>query len=261
MSQDELILYGHIEQAHTAGIWTKALNAKTNLHAATVTKCLKSLEHKNFVKTIKSVKFPTRKIYMLAGLMPGEDVTGGPWFSDGELDVDFIEIIADMVVNYVRKQSWVEHKVPVKRKDAADKEAGKPAKKEKQRYIVNLVPHPPGYRQYPTASTVLNYLISSEVLADTTLSLSDLQHLLDVLVYDGRLERMGAVGYRAARDSQHPHDLEHLDPGQDYEEAKGERTNGLSEAPCGRCPVFVLCEEGGPVNAENCVYFEEWLKS
>ena len=35
--------------------------------------------------------------------------------------------------------------------------------------------------------------------------------------------------------------------------------NGLSEVPCGRCPVFNLCEVGGPVSAENCVYFEEWL--
>ena len=35
--------------------------------------------------------------------------------------------------------------------------------------------------------------------------------------------------------------------------------NGLSEVPCGRCPVFNMCEVGGPVNAEECVYFDEWL--
>ena len=33
----------------------------------------------------------------------------------------------------------------------------------------------------------------------------------------------------------------------------------LSEAPCGRCPVFDLCEEGGPVAPSNCEYFNDWL--
>jgi DNA-directed RNA polymerase III subunit RPC6 len=35
--------------------------------------------------------------------------------------------------------------------------------------------------------------------------------------------------------------------------------NGLTETPCGRCPVFDLCEEGGPVSPSNCVYFVQWL--
>jgi DNA-directed RNA polymerase III, subunit C34 len=36
-------------------------------------------------------------------------------------------------------------------------------------------------------------------------------------------------------------------------------SNALTEAPCGRCPVFDLCEEGGPVSPSNCVYFTKWL--
>jgi len=36
--------------------------------------------------------------------------------------------------------------------------------------------------------------------------------------------------------------------------------NGLTEVPCGRCPVFELCEEGGPVSPANCVYFDQWLE-
>jgi len=35
--------------------------------------------------------------------------------------------------------------------------------------------------------------------------------------------------------------------------------NGFSEAPCSRCPVFRLCEDGGPVDARSCEYFEKWL--
>jgi hypothetical protein len=29
------------------------------------------------------------------------------------------------------------------------------------------------------------------------------------------------------------------------------------QAPCGRCPVFDFCKDGGPINPRECVYFEE----
>ena len=34
---------------------------------------------------------------------------------------------------------------------------------------------------------------------------------------------------------------------------------GLNQAPCGRCPTFEFCKDGGPVNAGDCVYYGEWL--
>jgi len=35
---------------------------------------------------------------------------------------------------------------------------------------------------------------------------------------------------------------------------------GWSEAPCGSCPVFDFCKEGGPVDPSGCEYYGEWLK-
>lgn len=35
---------------------------------------------------------------------------------------------------------------------------------------------------------------------------------------------------------------------------------GWSEAPCGSCPVFDFCKEGGPVGPSGCEYYGEWLK-
>jgi len=77
-------------------------------------------------------------------------------------------------------------------------------------------------------------------------------------VFDGRLERMGEDKYRSVRRS-----FEDVYNGrwQDLEQQREAGVgNGVSDAPCGRCPVFNLCEVGGPVNPENCVYFDEWLK-
>lgn len=35
--------------------------------------------------------------------------------------------------------------------------------------------------------------------------------------------------------------------------------SGLTQAPCGKCPVFDFCSDSGPVNPLNCEYCEEWL--
>jgi DNA-directed RNA polymerase III subunit RPC6 len=35
---------------------------------------------------------------------------------------------------------------------------------------------------------------------------------------------------------------------------------GWSQAPCGSCPVFDFCKEGGPVGPSGCEYYGEWLR-
>src|SRR5712671_5569361 len=46
-----------------------------------------------------------------------------------------------------------------------------------------------------------------------------------------------------------------------YRTVRQERvTLGWSEAPCGSCPVFDFCKEGGPVGPSGCEYYGEWLK-
>lgn len=34
---------------------------------------------------------------------------------------------------------------------------------------------------------------------------------------------------------------------------------GLMEAPCGPCPSFEFCKDGGPVNPRECIYYSDWL--
>ena len=112
-----------------------------------------------------------------------------------------------------------------------------------------------------------------------------------MLVFDGRLERIGGAGFGGSEVAERGEEvLAELDAdasgafgGAKYRtvralECDGDDDvgddgvgggggsgsgrgpgNGLSAVPCGRCPVFNLCEVGGPVNAEECVYFDEWL--
>ncbi|KAH8153784.1 uncharacterized protein LAJ45_01551 [Morchella importuna] len=216
MSGDEEILYGYIQEAAREGIWTKTLKAKTNMHTTTMNKALKGLEGKRFVKAIKSVKYPARKIYMLYELTPSIDVTGGPWFTDAELDNEFINELLTAITKFITSKSFPR--------------------------IVrgsSVASFPPGYTGYPSQNEIYRWVKSSN-LTEVDLAEADIRNLLDVLVYDGKIERVvGGTAYRAVR--------------------KPESVNGFTESPCGRCPVFSLCREGGPVSASNCVYFEDWL--
>jgi DNA-directed RNA polymerase III subunit RPC6 len=83
-----------------------------------------------------------------------------------------------------------------------------------------------------------------------------------VLVFDERIERIGN-GYRTCKGvfgatEAMKNIMQGRQVGDAVEEVEG---NGLSQAPCGRCPVFNLCEDGGPVNAKNCEYFQTWLRA
>ncbi|KAF2841070.1 RNA polymerase Rpc34 [Patellaria atrata CBS 101060] len=261
LTNDERIIYGHIESAGQTPIWLKTIKRQTNMHQNTVDKAVRSLETKMLIKSITS---RSRRMYMLAHLEPCTDISGSGWHSEGELDISLIEHACMLTIQYVRDKSWAEQKLPAsilkssidakKRAVSAAKQNPK-AKANSPKYKPRLGPHnrplipfPAGWQQYPTADDIRDHLniegvFSFEVTED------DLKTLLDMLVFDGKLERMGARGFRSVRE------LENED-----DEMSSAFGNGLTQAPCGRCPVFTLCEEGGPVNASNCVYFDEWLK-
>jgi len=303
-------------------MWTKTLKARTNLHQTVLNRCIKGLETASLIKQIKSIKFPGRKIYMLYDLNPGEEVTGGPWFSEGELDVDFIELIGGLITEYVKDNSWREGpKAPkpssarVKKQPQQPQQAEQPQQENTLETYPSsqpalshrgriLVPYPPSYQDYPTATDILDWIDSKGVVQGKDLALTDLTHLLDVLVFDNRLERMGKRSAanpsspspssdEPENDSQdeemnnasddHNDDPRRRsstsraksktktpapqDPGDMYrwvrvpgaEDIERGPGNGFSESPCSRCPVFRLCEEGGPVDARSCGYFEDWL--
>ncbi|KAI9659148.1 MAG: 34-kDa subunit of RNA polymerase III (C) [Bathelium mastoideum] len=278
LTADEHVIYNHIAESRTNGCWIKSLKAKTNLHIANLSKVIRSLEAKRLIKTIKNVKFPTRKIYMLSDLSPGEDVTGGAWYTDGELDIDLVEALADLVIKYVKERSWgfamrkrsrregndqagppkpvnspmrttVRNgttKKPAKQHKPNKQAASGPSNSTQQLFKSNqnapnddnhcsdkpiptasivsehydhplypphpdLHPIPPSRfhrtlsststhaaHYYPTTSDICVHIRNSGV---TSLSFNEpeFQDLLDMLVWDGRLEKMGVNRYRCTR--------------------------------------------------------------
>ena len=37
------------------------------------------------------------------------------------------------------------------------------------------------------------------------------------------------------------------------------RPLGQTQIPCGKCPQFSFCQEGGPVDPDSCAYLDDWL--
>ncbi|CCK73486.1 DNA-directed RNA polymerase III subunit C34 NDAI_0G05030 [Naumovozyma dairenensis CBS 421] len=181
MSSEEALVYSYIEASGREGIWSKTIKARTNLHQHVVLKCLKSLESQRYVKSVKSVKFPTRKIYMLYNLQPSIEVTGGPWFTEGELDVEFINSLLTIVWRFICGTTF-----PNGFKGFSN------GMKE--------VHYSPMVKNYSTTSEILEF-ISGAGVSTVELHDNDIRSLCEVLVYDDKLEQVSHDCYKATLQS------------------------------------------------------------
>jgi DNA-directed RNA polymerase III subunit RPC6 len=224
---------------------------------------------------MKSVQNPSRKMWMKAHLRPSERATGGSWYTDGELDEVFIAQICDLIYAHIKQKSFYFS-------SSAYKKSGKDGKKlsssqaaaardkalsskgldtpepnnersERYRKYDAYFPMPADYIGYPNVDELTGYIHKLAITPQLLVS-TEIQALLDIMVFDGKIEKvvMGSsegkepsIGYKATRRTlRDEHEL----------------GSALTEAPCGRCPVFDICEEGGPVNPKDCTYLEEWLQ-
>jgi len=313
------LVYGIIDEAGADGIWNRTIKNRLNMHENTVKNCIKILESKGHITALKNVEHPNKKMYIKSTLRPSERATGGPWFTDGELDLAFIKHLEMAVFAYIRKHSAYDLKEASKRGGGGADSARAAAKVPKKGVIKgvapgtttmdsetslsrgtkraateisndpdndtnttaakgtttkpkcreDLLPHPAGYKWYPTVTEVAKVIHDTNI-SSTPLSEADVQQLIDVLCFDGFIEPVkvnGRLGYRVVRPTKQDN-ATFEKRRDDYRNGIGLDLpvsgvkpigNGLTEAPCGRCPVFNLCEEGGPVSPNNCVYFLQWL--
>ncbi|KAL1744389.1 RNA polymerase Rpc34 subunit-domain-containing protein [Schizophyllum fasciatum] len=168
LTAEEGLVLSHIKASKNEGIWTKHLKAKTNLAQALIEKCLKTLTQKKLIKRVPSVQHPTRKIYMLEGIDPSVALTGGPWYTDNELDVAFINTLTRACLKIVRDMS-----------------SPRSASGDKQGALYPVGKQP----EYPTAQKIRSALQRAH-LTDTDLSEEHVESLLNVLILDGEIERI-----------------------------------------------------------------------
>ena len=302
LDRDEFMVYQVIEEAYETGIWIKNIRKKSGINdAKSMDKLIAKLQRLNLIKSVKNVKAPAQRTYMLYHLAPSDAVTGGSFYDAGDLDQSLVEELSNLIVFHVRKMSWVEDRKkrikrehsPILIRDDGDSAAGKapdatgrrkrkretaataqpndiedsapPRKDRSHKHAhdpetdsgVAQLSYPAGH-EYPTAASVHEYVTSGGIVHEVkaaSLTVEEIQNILNVLVWDEKLEELNG-GYRTVRG------VTFKQPGEEDDEVGEEdkkRGNGLTEAPCGRCPVIDLCGTGELINAASCVYFDQWL--
>ncbi|KAI4290878.1 DNA-directed RNA polymerase III subunit RPC6 [Pancytospora philotis] len=142
-------------QIGSNGMWLRDIKLKTNIPHNLILKILRNLETARKIKSVKSVK-NNRKMYLLYDLKPDEEVTGGVWFNNNDVDLVFVNKLMDIMYQYCAKPED-EYALP------------------KMDSLVRLVD--------------LKTFIDSSGISEVELSMGDLNTLVDCLVYDGRMER------------------------------------------------------------------------
>lgn len=220
-------MFQHIDAAGSQGIWVKTLQKRIQTHQKVLERTYKSLESKGRIRLMKSVKYPARKMYIVAGLTPSEDATGGAWFQEGKLDTALMSGVTMWLEKHVSDRSWVAVRPSDPREDeenivkAHAKGKGKrtaasidddgprslsPEVERQERKIkrrrapIEYMPHPPGYHGYPTINELTNGLNASEVTKGIRFPPTAIAQLLEVMVYDEQLYKL----YRDRRSDEHP---------------------------------------------------------
>jgi DNA-directed RNA polymerase III subunit RPC6 len=164
---------------------------------------------------------------MLMEVTPSEEITGGPWFTDQELDVEFVDTLTKQCYKFILSKSLPR--------------------------VNTLAIYPSSYSLYPTASQIQRFFADAQI-STVELSVADIQCILDLLIYDGKVEKvtshfsMGDMGdeeevmYRAKRSRIRSN---HLD--------------AWSNVPCEKCPHLHVCGEKGPITPSKCDFMRRWL--
>lgn len=99
---EEKVVYGIIEESGNKGIWIRDIRAKSNLIISQLSKILKNLESRHFIKSIKSVNASKKKVYMLYNLEPDRTVTGGAWYQDQDFESEFVDILNQQSLRFLQ---------------------------------------------------------------------------------------------------------------------------------------------------------------
>ncbi len=127
---------------------------------------------------------------MLYELQPSLDVTGGPWFTDNELDVEFIRSLLVIIWRYVGEKSYPNafkpHATQKKDKEGVEVEQTPPIQ---QSYTHNYV-------GYATIPEIQQFIVGSHITT-VDLTVHNIRSLCEVLVYEDKFERWdGGSTYR-----------------------------------------------------------------
>ncbi|KAL6068232.1 DNA-directed RNA polymerase III subunit RPC6 [Balamuthia mandrillaris] len=102
-----------------------------------------------------------------------------------------------------------------------------------------------------TTLSELSTFIQNSGISTVALRPEDIQTIVNTLIYDGKVEEI-----RDTRKVTAPG----AEPSFLYKPSKiSLPRNGLTEVPCGHCPVQAVCSDEGEITPAKCPYLKRWL--
>lgn len=97
LSQNELLVYQKIQESGIKGLFQRDLKSRTGIsNPNTIRTIIEKLMKRKLIKDFTSVHTGKKKMYILAGLEPSKELTGGNWYTNGELDQGLVEVCMKM---------------------------------------------------------------------------------------------------------------------------------------------------------------------
>lgn len=272
LSAEEMAVLSIIERAGDQGVWVRTLKLQSKLQQQQINKILKRLETRKLAKPVKSIAYKNRRMYMAFDLEPAKELTGGVWYSEQQLDIEFITAIRMFIVRIIREAGGAASPLLVA--------------EQLQQSGVSTVPLSAGDVQQVLDTLLMEGWVDYEDAGRTrvahlhkpeAMDFPSKKALLAEFSKKGRGGRSaGAASSSSAGDyigdGDEDDDDDDDDDGEDGDATSLTRryvllrkpsstaVDPLSSVPCGTCPVLKQCTPGGVVSPETCVYFSHWLQ-
>lgn len=101
------LVYQEVERGGSSGIDQAALSSKLRIPKAEVAKALHTLVDLRYIQERRSFTNKAKKIYLLVGVEPSDQVTGGSFYCGEELDVNFVDNLRCLIVSFVFQRGSV----------------------------------------------------------------------------------------------------------------------------------------------------------
>ena len=200
LDRDHMAIYELVKQADANGLSKNDIKSKSGMNPTALNNILNALKKRNLIKSEKAVNQKNRNVWILFELEPSMAVRGNIFYNKGEFNQEFVDALYEKILNYIDAHS--KNQVVGKKEIALN-------------------------------------LRSSE-FATADLKDEDIQRIVDILVFDDKIEEIPGQGYKSC----------------EWEDAV--KPSVLTLTPCGGCPVFLECREGSIIGPEKCIYFLKW---
>lgn len=167
---DERSVLEQLKKATNQGCTIRDIRLATKLPQNLISKILRKMQDMKVVKVLKGQK-NRQNIFMIFEETPDDEVTGGIWFNNGDVDAEFVNQLIKLIYTFIRNKTR------------------------------ELIP----YELNPTIEDIKSFITESNVLS-IHISTADLKKIINVMVYGQvllELQDGDHTMYRALRWNEH----------------------------------------------------------